>query len=81
MDKVMIQHLKQPCKHRGIKFKDNRDGSITLDGKHFEILNCAEDYIDSKIRMDLPKSIANSNPLSKCDVIIDWDVIFTNLIY
>lgn len=52
MDAAFIHHLKQPCANRGIELVNNGDGTITLDGVRAETINEAEDYIESKPRMD-----------------------------
>ena len=54
MKESYIFHLKQPCKNREIDFHNNGDGSITLDGNHFFNTREAEEYIESKPRLDLP---------------------------
>ena len=50
MDSRYIFTLKRPCANRGIAMVDNGDGSVTLDGKRFETMMGAEDYIESMPR-------------------------------
>jgi len=53
MDAKFIFNLKQPCKNRGVKFEDPRNGNVILDGKEYETMRESEDYLISKPRLDV----------------------------
>jgi len=48
-----IFNLIQPCKNRNVDFKDNKDGTVTLDGKKYESNTEAENYLITIPRTDI----------------------------
>jgi len=53
MDKTFIESLKQPCKNRGVYFGGATLDGVLLDGQEFTTMKEAEDYLESKPRVDL----------------------------
>lgn len=50
-----IFSLKQPAKNRDVKFEADYENSIViLDGISFESITDAEDYLETKPRLDVP---------------------------
>ena len=53
MNKADIARLKQPAKNRGLRLKDLNNGKIILNGKTFEFMTVAEDYLIKIKRIDI----------------------------
>lgn len=68
MEAIFIHNLKQPCKNRGVNFKDPKDGSVILDGNRYETMTDAEDYLLTKERKDLIKSCSNCCREEGCEM-------------
>jgi hypothetical protein len=52
MDAIFIYNLKKPCLNRGVKFEDPKNGNVILDGKEYQTMKEAEDYLISKNRIN-----------------------------
>ena len=48
-------HLIQPCKNRIIKYQGLENNALWMDDQLFSTMKEAEDYIESKPRIDLTK--------------------------
>ena len=55
MNQAYIFNLIQPCKNRCIKFQNNGDGSVAMDGQKFETMRECEAYLEGVERKDMPK--------------------------
>lgn len=53
MTKEEIYKLRQPAKNRHIEFKDKKNGKIILNGKTFEFMKDAEEYMMTIPRRDI----------------------------
>lgn len=52
MRENFIFSLKQPCRNRGVKMVDNKDGSVSLDGTRLETAFACENYLEKCPRID-----------------------------
>ena len=52
MDAKFIFNLKKPSENRGVKFENPKNGNVTLDGKEYETMREAENYLISKPRIN-----------------------------
>lgn len=58
MDKRFIHNLQKPCKNRGVKLEHTPDDTVKLDGIEFFTMKDAEDYLESKPRIDIDEEIS-----------------------
>lgn len=56
MFNVRMDRLKQPLANRGMTFNKNDDGTVTIDGKVFDLESEVEVYLEGIPRKDLPES-------------------------
>lgn len=58
MNEHSIFNLKKPCENRSVELIDNKDGTVSINGKLCRTSCEAEDYLMSIDRTDIPKPIS-----------------------